>query len=475
MAVEYDIVVIGGGSGGLVVASAAAQLKAKVALVEKDRLGGECLWSGCVPSKALIHASRTAYEVKNASRFGIYAHSTDIHFAEVMAHVNRAIAAIQPHDSPERFQELGVEVIFGSGEFIDAQTFRVNNRDLTARAFVIATGSHPAIPPIPGLTETDYLTNENLFTLRDRVQSLAIIGSGPIGCEIGQAFHRLGSAVTIFSSGPQILAKEDPDAAAVIEEQFLSEGIEILKNARVEKVEVAEGKKRLWFGSEWVEADQILVATGRSPNVERLNLAAAGVSFNEKGIKVNAKLQTTNPKIYACGDVIGGYQFTHVAGQEAVTVLKNALFFPTSKVNYQVIPWATFTDPELARVGMTEKQARSRYGDDIYVLKQPFSGSDRAQAEGSTQGFAKLIVRPNGEILGAHLVGRSAGELIAEIVLAMSHRLKVSALTGIHIYPTLTEVNGQAALLFQKQKFAENPWQKALLAKFFHWRRSWKR
>ena len=472
MAVKYDIVIIGGGSAGLVVASAAAQLKAKVALVERNKLGGDCLWFGCVPSKSLIHASRVAYQVKNAARFGIYTEPPEIEFAKVTGHVQQVIANIQTHDSPERFRGLGVEVIFGEGKFIDKKTFEVDGQQLTARAFVIATGSRPAIPSVEGLHSADFLTNEKVFDLKERPNSLVIIGAGPIGCELGQAFSRLGSNVTIISSKSHILPKEEPEAALVVQKQFESEGINILKEVRAEKVEVVDGKKQVTAGGKNIIVDEILVAGGRLPNVESLNLEVAGVEVGKPGIIVNEKLQTTNSKIYACGDVIGGYQFTHVAGYEAVVALTNALFFPISKVNYRVIPWATFTDPELARVGLTEKQAKERYGDDVCVLKQPFSGVDRAQAEAATTGFCKIITKGNGEILGAHLVGISAGELIHEIVLAMSHKLPVSALTGIHVYPTLSEVNSKAGLLLKKQKYAKNLSQQNLLEKFFSWKRS---
>lgn len=479
MAVDYDLVVIGGGSGGLVVAAIAAQLQAKVALVEKAKLGGDCLWYGCVPSKSLIHAARVAYDAKHGSRFGIYTQPPRVNFAEAMGHVQGVIAAIQPHDSPERFRSLGVEVIFGSGEFSDRRTFTVNGRLLRARAFVIATGSRPALPPVPGLQEAGFLTNEQVFSLTQQPASLAVIGAGPIGCELGQAFHRLGTEVHLIASRAQILPKEDPEAAAVVEEQLRSEGIQIYKQLRAKRVEVIDGKKHLWLGppesdaTEKVVAEEILLSAGRAPNVETLNLEAAGVTYNSQGIHVNAKLQTSNPRIYACGDVIGGYQFTHVAGFEAYYATINSLMlplFPLKTVDYSVIPWATFTEPELARVGMTEEQARKRY-DDVRVLKQPFAGVDRAQAEGATTGFAKFIVRNNGTILGAHIVGPSAGELIHEVILAMRNKLKISALGSIHIYPTLAEVNSKASLLLTKQKFAENPWQKDWLTKFFRFRR----
>lgn len=472
MAVEYDLVVIGGGSGGLLVAGVAASLKARVALVERDRLGGDCLWYGCVPSKSLIHASRMAYQLKSSGRFGIYCHNPEIDFAAAIGHVQGVISTIQPHDSPERFESLGVEVIFGSGEFVDQQTFTVNGRRLRARAFVIATGSRPAVPPIPGLQAAGYLTNEQVFSLTQLPESMAVIGGGPIGCELGQAFSRLGAEVTIIASRDRLLSKEDPEAVEVVHKQFASEGIRVLTQTKVERVEIAAGKKYLWAGGQKIAVDEILVASGRQPNVETLNLNAAKVKLGKLGIDVNTKLQTTNPRIYACGDVIGGYQFTHVAGYQANVVLKNALFLPLFKADYRVIPWATFTDPELARVGLSEQEARERYGDDIYVVKQDFAEVDRAQAEATTNGFAKIITRRNGQILGAHLVGSVAGELIHEIVLAMSHKLKISALSGIHIYPTLSEVNSKAAFALTKQKYEKNYRLQNLLEKFFHYLRT---
>lgn len=471
MSKEYDLVIIGGGSGGLVVASAAAQLNAKVALVEKDRLGGDCLWYGCVPSKSLIHASRVAYEVKNADRFGIETNISGIDIAKANNHVQSVIQTIQPHDSPERFRGLGVEVIFGSGKFIDSDVFEVNDRQIQARNFVVSTGSRPAIPPIEGLKEAGFITNEQVFSLTELPSHVMVIGAGPIGCELGQAMSRLGAKVTIIASRNQILPKEDPEAALVVQQKLQLEGINIITSARAEKVELVDGKKLVWVNGEKILVDEILLSTGRTPNVESLQLEAAGVKYSKKGIDVNQKLQTTNKKIYACGDVIGGYQFTHVAGFEATVVIQNALFFPTKKIDYRVIPWATFTDPELAKVGLSEQKARERYGDDVYVLKQEFAGVDRAIAEAATSGFAKIITNKKGEILGATLVGISAGELIHEIVLAMRYNLKVSSLTGIHIYPTLSEINSKTGLLFTKQKYAKNTFLQGILKKFFNFRR----
>ncbi|WP_019500386.1 dihydrolipoyl dehydrogenase family protein [Pseudanabaena sp. PCC 6802] len=470
MAVDYDLVIIGGGSAGLVVASIAAQLKAKVALVERDRLGGDCLWFGCVPSKSLVHASRLAHDMRHADRLGISCKDLQIDFSKAIAHVERVIAAIQPHDSPERFEGLGVEVISGEGAFASPHVFAVNDRSLAARSFVIATGSRPAVPDIPGLAGAGFMTNEQVFSLTACPATLVVIGAGPIGCELGQALSRLGAQVTILASGDRILPKEDPDVAAVVTAQFEAEGIRVLTGARAERVELQGNTKFVFARGERIACEQILLAVGRVPNSDRLNLANAGVEFDRQGIKVNAKLQTSNPRIYACGDVIGKYQFTHVAGYEAVVVAKNALFFPLSRINYHVIPWATFTDPEVARVGLSEAEAHQTYKD-IAVLKQDYAGVDRAQATAATQGFAKFICRSNGEIVGAHLVGASAGELIHEVVLAMAHKLKVSALTGIHIYPTLAELNSKAALLLSKRKFADNQTLKQVLENFFRLRR----
>lgn len=468
---EYDLVIIGGGSGGLVVASAAAQLKAKVALVEKHRLGGDCLWYGCVPSKSLIHGSRIAYQGQNSHQFGIYYQGFEIKFEQVINHVDNVIQAIEPHDSPERFRQLGVEVIFGDGKFIDENTFAVGERQLQARNFVISTGSSPKIPDIQGLKEVGFITNEQVFSLTELPKSMVIMGGGAIACELGQALSRLGSKITIIASRSQLLPKEDSEAAQVIENQFQEEGITVIKSAKAEKVELIEGKKVVSVAGEKLIVDEILVSIGRTPNIHSLDLKKANVDYNQQGIKVNQKLQTTNKKIYGCGDVIGGYQFTHVAGYEATIVLQNALFFPSKKADYRVIPYAIFTSPELARVGLIEAQARDIYGDNIIILKQDIKEIDRNQTEGKIKGFAKIITTVKGDILGATIIGESAGELIHEIVLAMTNNLKVSSLTNIHIYPTLSEINSKTALLFTKQKYAKNQTLQNLLTKFFRLRR----
>ncbi len=483
MAVPYDVVVIGGGSGGLVVASAASQLKAKVLLVEKSpRIGGDCLWYGCVPSKSLIHMAHQVHTIREAAHMGLASGSglerPEIDYLKVYHHIRGAQNFIADHaDNPDRFRGYGVELVYGSGRFINPHTFEVNGRQLRARAFVIATGSRALIPNLPGLEEVGYLTNESMFDLQHLPTSVAVVGGGPIGCELGQALARLGSQVTIVAgSKPQILPKEDPEAAQIVQHQLQSEGIQILTQERVIKVWADSGSKWLQLQSGKVlNVQEILIASGRIPNVEDLGLDQASVACSASGIDVNEKLQTTNPKIYGCGDVIGGYQFTHVAAHEAVTVLTNALFFPIKSVDYRVIPWATFTDPELARVGMTETEARTRYGDTVVVLKTEMQHVDRAQAEGATQGFCKIICDPKGQILGAHIVGKSAGELISEIVLAMNYKLPVSALTGIHVYPTLSEVSAKTALQLKKQTYAKNQFQQSFLRWFFGRRRQWAR
>ncbi|MBE9060422.1 NAD(P)/FAD-dependent oxidoreductase [cf. Phormidesmis sp. LEGE 11477] len=472
MSVEYDLVVIGGGSAGLVAASAGAQINARVALIEKHLLGGDCLHYGCVPSKSMIHAAQIAYNVKTASRFGIYTNEPKIDLQKALGHVHAVIDTIQAHDSTERFEKLGVDVIYGKGQFVDEKTFEVNGRQLKSRSFLVATGSRPSDLPVQGLKEAGYLTNEQVFNVKERPATLAVIGAGPIGCELGQSFSRLGSQVTLLASRDVIMPKEDPEAARVVQSHMEAEGVRILTNTRAKSVKVIDGKKHIFTGSETIVVDEILVAAGRSPNVESLNLEAAGVTYDKKGIKVDAKLRTSNHRIYAAGDIIGGYQFTHVAGYEAGVAMQNALVFPTKKADYRVIPWATFTEPELARVGLTERQARDRYGDDIYILKQGFDGVDRALAESAGYGFAKFITKGNGEILGAHIVGPHAGELIHEAVLAMANNLKVSALQCIHVYPTLSEISPKTALQLTKQKYAKNTFLQNSLRKFFNWRRS---
>jgi len=447
---EFDIVVIGGGSGGLVVAAGGAALGARVALVEKHRLGGDCLWTGCVPSKALLKSARIAHEIRHADRWALAPGHPQPDLARVMERVAAVIRGIEPNDSPERFRGLGVDVIFGSGTFVAPDAFAVDGRRLGAKTFVIATGARPAVPKIPGIETTPYLTNETLFDLREAVRSLIVIGAGPIGTEMAQAFGRLGSDVTVVDVAPQILPREDADLAAVVFRQLADEGIRHHLGAAVlacagragdvrVTVRAADGTSVALAGS------HLLVAAGRSANVDSLGLDAAGVRLEGDRLVVDDRLRTTNRNIYAIGDAAGGSQFTHLAEHHAGVVLRQALFRMRWAKPSPVVPWCTYTDPELARVGLSETEAKQR-GVAHRVYRFAFDGIDRACADGETTGFAKIVTDPGGKLLGAAIVGAHAGELIAEYVLALSRGMKAQDLTGvIHAYPTLAQINRRVA------------------------------
>jgi pyruvate/2-oxoglutarate dehydrogenase complex dihydrolipoamide dehydrogenase (E3) component len=447
---EFDICVIGGGSGGLVVAAGAAALGAKVALVEKRALGGDCLYFGCIPSKALLRSAKAAQLVRGAGHYGVEAPAPGIDLAAVMARVAKVVEAIAPHDSPERFRAMGVEVIFGDGSFADTRTFLVNGRAITARKFAIATGSRPAIPALEGLATVPHLTNETVFSLTEPVPSLAVLGGGPIGVELAQAFARLGTRVHLINRGSQLLPKEDADLAQVVGQTLVDEGVELHLGCTPTRVEGGPGAIRLWMkeqdGEERaVETTHLLLAAGRRPNVEGLGLEAAGVAVEDGHIAVDPRLRTTNRDIYACGDVAGGLQFTHMAEHQAGVVLRNALFHLPAKVERRVVPWCTFTDPELARVGLSENEAKAA-GVAHRVYTFPFRDVDRAQVDGETTGFAKILTDPKGRLLGAAIVGPHAGELIHEYALALARKMKASDLSGlIHVYPTLAQINRRVA------------------------------
>lgn len=447
---EYDLCVIGGGSGGLVAAAGAAILGAKVALVEKRALGGDCLYYGCVPSKALLHSAHVAQTVRDAEASGIAAHAPSVDVARVMQRVKSVIKAIEPHDSPERFRRLGIDVIFGSGAFSGADAFAVNERTLTSRQFVLATGSSPAIPNIEGLDRVPYLTNETVFDLDHAVPSLIVLGGGPIGLEMAQAFRRLGSEVTVVERDPRVLANDDTEAATIVADRLKAEGVRFQMSASVEKVDGSPGAIRghlkLADGrSQILTASHLLVATGRKSNTEGLNLEAADVALDKDRVVADARLRTSNKRIYACGDVVGPYRFTHIAEHQAGVVLRNALFHWPAKVESRAIPWCTFTDPELAHVGLTEAQAREQ-GVAHEVYRSSFSDNDRAYAEGEIAGFAKIVTDRKGRLLGATLVGAHAGELIHELVVLVAHRRKVGDVESvIHIYPTLAQIALRAA------------------------------
>lgn len=466
---EYDLCVIGGGSAGLVAAAGAAALGAKVSLVEKHKMGGDCLNYGCVPSKALLHSAKVAQSMRNANDAAISAHVPDVSLEKVMQRVRSVIQAIEPNDSPERFRGLGVDVIFGAGKFVSRQAFKVNGRTLTARKFIVATGSRPAIPAIPGLKEVPYLTNETVFDLNEPVPRLIVLGGGAIGVELSQAFARLGTQVYLVHRGRHILKNEDPDLAEVVEDRLIQESIFLHLGASPVKVEREAGRLRLLIkqldGTEqWLEGTHLLVATGRLANVENLGLDVAGVEVTNGRVSTDQRLRTANHDIYACGDVVGPYQFTHMAEHHAGIALRGALFHLPAKIEERVIPWCTFTDPELARVGLSETEARAR-GIAYQAYTFPFHEVDRAITDGEMAGLAKILTAPNGKLLGAAIVGPNAGELIHEYVLALSRNLKVGDLANvIHIYPTLAQINRRVANEQLKSKLTPKAkrWMKLL-------------
>ena len=455
-----DICVIGGGSGGLSVAAAAAAFGVPVVLVEKGKMGGDCLNTGCVPSKALLAAAKHAQGFR-ANGFGIAPARPEIDFSKVHDHVHGVIAAIAPVDSKERFTGLGVRVIEGAARFTDAQTVAAGEDIIVkARRFVIATGSSPAVPPIPGLDRTPHLTNESIFDLTERPEHLIVIGGGPIGLEMAQAFRRLGAKVTVIEA-LRPLAKDDPECAAVVLAQLEHEGIDIRSGAKVVRVEqtgdavqvvVAAGD-----GEEAVQGSHLLVATGRKPATEGLGLDAAGIKHERTGIIVDKGLRTTNKKVYAIGDVAGRAQFTHVANYHAGLVIRNALFRLPVKADDGIIPWVTYTDPELAHVGLTEDQARERHRR-IRILRWPFRDNDRAEAERTPYGHIKVVTSKGGRILGATIVGTHAGELIATWSLAISQGLNIRAFTGMIVpYPTRAEISKRAAITYFTPSLT-SPW-----------------
>lgn len=437
-----DLVIIGGGAGGLVVASVAAQLGLKVTLIEKAaKLGGDCLHYGCVPSKTLIHAAGVAALMRRAAEFGLPACEPKVDLGQVADHVQAVIDRIQVHDDPERFRGYGCEVIFGAASFIDSRAVQVDDRVIHGRRFVIATGSQPFIPPIEGLEETGYLTNEDLFSLRALPARLVVLGGGPVGLEMAQAFARLGSNVTVVERLPHLLPQEDPEVADALQAQLESEGMVVHTSTRAEKVWEKDGVIRVeCSGGLLLAMDALLVAVGRRPVIDGLNLDAAGVAHDAKGITVDRRQRTSQKHIYACGDVCGPYPLTHMAEYQAGIVISNAIFRVPKKTDYRVVPWVTYTDPELARVGLTEQQARNQQIEPV-VLRFPFKDIDRALTDVQTAGLAKLVVH-KGRILGASILGPHAGELIHEIVLAMKTGAGIGDISAtIHAYPTLAQIH----------------------------------
>ncbi len=453
--INADLCIIGAGSGGLSLAAGTAQLGLKVVLIERGKMGGDCLNYGCVPSKAMIAAGRRAHLMRTSAPFGIEPVEPHIHYPSVHRHIHEVIEAIAPNDSVERFTGLGVRVIQAHGAFVDKSTVRAGNTLIKARKFCISTGSSPFVPPIPGLAETPHFTNETIFDNDHPIGHLIVIGGGPIGMELAQAHLRLGAHVTVLE-GLKALGKDDPELAEVVLTKLRGEGLVIREGTKVESVESRMGVVKVHVsgpnGPETIEGTHILVATGRKPNVDGLNLEAAGIAADRRGIKVGANLLTTNSRVYAIGDVTGGLQFTHVANYHAGIVLKRICFKLPAKAGTDQIPWVTYTDPELANVGLTEDEARKKLTN-INVYRWPYHENDRAQAERVTEGFVKVVTDKRDRIVGAAIVGEHAGELIQMWSLALSKSMKITDMAQwISPYPTLSEVNKRAAARYYASK-----------------------
>ncbi len=455
---DTNLVVIGAGSGGLVCALIAATVKAKVTLMERHRMGGDCLNTGCVPSKSLLRSAKILSYTTRARAYGFKNASVEFDFADVMERVQRIITTIEPKDSTERYTSLGVDCVMGDATIVSPYRVRVNNQEITTRSIIIATGGTPFVPPIPGLEEAGYFTSDTIWELRTLPRRLVILGGGPIGCELAQAFSRFGSSVTMVERNPHLLMREDAEISAFVQARFTAEGIRLLTNHTALRVETMDGRKQLVCerdGQETTVAfDAILVAVGRRPTTAGLGLETLGLALDKRGaIEVDDYLRTNIPTIYACGDVVGSYQFTHTASHQAWYATVNALFSPFRqfKVDYSVIPWTTFTDPEVARVGLNEQDA-ARQGTPVEVTRYDLDDLDRALADEEGRGFIKVLTPPGKDrILGVTIVGHHAGELMAEFILAMKWGLGLKKiLSTIHIYPTLSEANKYAAGVWRR-------------------------
>lgn len=461
---ETDLCIIGAGSGGLSVAAGAAQMGARVVLIEGAEMGGDCLNAGCVPSKALIAAAKAAHAMRSGAALGIAPVEPQVDFAAVKAHVARTIATIAPVDSQERFEGFGITVIRAWARFTSPTEVEAGGTTIRARRFVVATGSHPFIPPVPGIESVPYLTNETIFAQTERPAHLLVLGGGPIGIEMAQAHRRLGCAVTVIE-GARVLGRDDPETAAVVLDALRAEGVTLREGTPVTAFRAtAEGGVEAVMGDGTViVGSHLLVAAGRAVALERLNLAAAGVEFTRKGVTVGPDLRSSNRRVYAVGDAAGGLQFTHVAGAHAGIIIRQALLGLPAKFSTHAVPWVTYTDPELAQVGMTEAEARKAHGDALTVIRQEFHHNDRAQAEGKPKGLLKVMI-VKGRPVGASIVGAQAGELIALWALAISARLKIGAIAGmIAPYPTLGEISKRAAGAYFSPKLFDNPMLKGFV------------
>lgn len=456
--IETDVLVIGAGSGGLSVAAGAVQMGAKVVLLEGHKMGGDCLNFGCVPSKAFLAAAKQAHGMTTGDALGVASVKPKIDYAAAKDHVQTAIATIEPHDSQERFEGLGVKVIREYGQFINADEVQAGDTIIKARRIVIATGSSPLVPPIPGLADVAYFTNENIFDLRDKPDHLLIIGGGPIGMEMAQAHIRLGSKVTVIE-GQSALGKDDPEAAAVVLHQMRAEGVEIVENAMARNISQSGKVITVETSNGSFQGSHLLIAVGRKVNLDKLHLEKASVEFDQTGIKVNASLKSvSNKRVYAIGDVAGGLQFTHVAGYHAGVIIRSMLFGLPSKARTDHIPRVTYTDPELAQIGLTEAEAIEKFGKDaIRTVRFDYSGNDRAIASGKTDGFIKAIVHKKRPI-GVTIVVENAGDLIGTWALAIANKMKMSAIAAmVAPYPTLGEINKRVAGAYFSPQLFENP------------------
>ena len=454
--IKVDLCIIGGGSGGLSVAAGAVQMGATVVLIEGHKMGGDCLNYGCVPSKALIAAGKHAHAFGTGAPFGITPMEPKVDYAAAKDHVRSVIAGIEPHDSVERFESLGVRVISEFGAFISETEVQAGEHVIEARRFVISTGSSPFVPPIPGLENVKHYTNEDIFDLREQPEHLLVIGGGPIGMEMAQAHRRLGSKVTVLE-GMKAFGKDDPELAAIALKRIRDEGTEVVEGALASEISQAKGviTVKTKDGAEY-KGSHLLMAVGRKANIDRLDLDKAGIK-HDRAIEVDASMKTSNRKVYAIGDVAGGLQFTHVAGYHAGVIIRSALFGLPSKATDRHIPWATYTDPEMAQVGMTEAQAREAHGDKLEVARFEYAENDRARAELKTDGLVKVMI-VKGRPVGASIVGAQAGELIQVWALAIANKMKMGQVAAmVAPYPTLGEVNKRAAGAYFTPRLFENP------------------
>ncbi|RUS58604.1 dihydrolipoamide dehydrogenase [Pseudorhodobacter sp. E13] len=461
--IKTDICIIGAGSGGLSIAAGAVQMGARVVLIEGGEMGGDCLNAGCVPSKALIAAAKHAHAMTTGGPFGITPTTPQVDFGAVKDHVRRVIEGIAPVDSQERFEGLGVRVIRDWAKFDGPEAVIAGNHRITARRIVIATGSRPFVPPIPGVDSVPYLTNETIFAQRERPEHLIVIGGGPIGMEMAQAHRRLGCAVTVIE-GAKAFGRDDPETAAVVLKKLRAEGVEVMEEAPVVRIGGTAGAIEVEIkDGRIVKGSHLLMAVGRQVSLDGLELEKAGVDYTRKGVTVGADLRSSNRKVYAVGDAAGGLQFTHVAGYHAGIVIRQMLFGLPSKASTAHIPWATYTDPELAQIGPTEAEARKQHGDAVQVVRFEYAENDRAQTEGKTEGLIKVMVL-KGRPIGVSIAGAQAGELIGFWALAIAAKLKMSAIAGTVLpYPTLNEVSKRAAGAYFSPRLFDNPMVKRVV------------